>query len=642
MARQLQYSKQDAEAVFRKIQRKAVSGNQVETPGSVAQRAMANPDKISSRDILMLQRTVGNRAVVAMLSRKPATSSNLTVSAPGDRYEQEAERIAERVTRGAPSPAVPASGNGEAMPMLQRQTEDSNAVSHDVEQQLTATKSSGKKIPHEVRARMESRFDADFSAVRLHSGPDAMQLNHQLGAMAFTHGKDIYMGANAGSPGPASGDHLLAHELAHTMQQGAANHVRGWWPKGHRQVTELAIQKGMFASVYGPRALRLLIDRSPDIDFIQDEFDTMNKGIAQSKPRLDLYKRLIQTDRTDEARSMWEKNELHMRRPEYMLSHGEGGRYRVKDGSSLNEAMTSRLVTKAVGLWNWDDKSGKAKGRSLEVLSDALHQAEDRGSHSEGNAFSGHDVRLGLPKWLKNQGRARAGWEIIPPDAPGKDWEPDNFSVNKNGAKVGVAFAEGTLNKFATMVQASAQRPIELETKGGAVVSPERRKMVPFKGMQGVTSSSHASKAPGKTGGSLKKLAELFMANKDGKLDNTAYEQAKAIPVETNAPEEFRAEGGGLDKGMAFYEHGTAGLTDEADVNKQTEAEIMTKAFIKFKKWGQAGVLFGRGVSQERRIANCKKYYNDEVAKYEGPMKDVAKRAIQAAYRAIFAWKLDV
>ncbi len=645
MARQLQYTKHDAEIASRKQHSKTVRERQPGTLAAVVQRVMASPDKATPPDILTLQHAVGNRAVVALLRRgdqAPATRSHLTVGAPGDRYEQEADRMAERVTRGAPSPSVPQSGYSESAPLLQRRAEDGGLASGELEHQLAASKGGGKTIPQDVRTRMESRFAADFSAVRLHSGPDAMRLNRQLGALAFTHGKDIYLGTGAGSPGQATGDHLLAHELTHTLQQGAANHVRGWWPIGHRQVTELAITKGAFSSVYGPRAIRLLVDRSPDIDFIQDEFDTMNKGIAQSKPRLDLYKRLILAEQVDPARRMWENNELHMRRPEYMLSHGEGGRYKVRDGASLNEAMTSRLVNKAVGLWDWNDKSGKAQGRSLEVLSDALHQAEDRGSHGEGNAFTGHDVRLSLPKWLKKQDRPKKRWEQLPPDAPGEGWEPDNFSVNKKGAVMGVAFAEGALSKFANMVQASKERPIELEFRGGHAVSPERRKMAAKSWLPALPSSSKLVKwKEGKSGGSLKDLTKVFNEKK-AESEETNYGNAKTAPTETNAPEEFRAEGGGLDKGMAFYEQGTKGLKDETDVNKQTEAEILTKAYIQFKTWGQVGVRFGRGLPEKQRIEKSKKYYRDETAKYTGPTKEIAKAAIKAAYRAVFAWKLDV
>ncbi|NOZ70116.1 MAG: DUF4157 domain-containing protein [Deferribacteres bacterium] len=66
---------------------------------------------------------------------------------------------------------------------------------------------------------MERRFGADFSSVRVHTDSNAVQMNRQLNAQAFTYGKDIYFGAGRYSPGTASGRRLLAHELTHVVQQ---------------------------------------------------------------------------------------------------------------------------------------------------------------------------------------------------------------------------------------------------------------------------------------------------------------------------------------------------------------------------------------------------------------------------------------
>jgi hypothetical protein len=62
---------------------------------------------------------------------------------------------------------------------------------------------------------MEPRFGNDFSYVRVHMGSEAVQLNRELGAQAFTHGSDIYYGSGK-SPG---NNDLTAHELTHVVQQ---------------------------------------------------------------------------------------------------------------------------------------------------------------------------------------------------------------------------------------------------------------------------------------------------------------------------------------------------------------------------------------------------------------------------------------
>ena len=69
---------------------------------------------------------------------------------------------------------------------------------------------------------METRFGADFGQVRVHTGSDAVQMNRDVQAQAFTHGRSIYFGAGRYDPSSTPGRRLLAHELTHVVQQGAA------------------------------------------------------------------------------------------------------------------------------------------------------------------------------------------------------------------------------------------------------------------------------------------------------------------------------------------------------------------------------------------------------------------------------------
>jgi hypothetical protein len=68
---------------------------------------------------------------------------------------------------------------------------------------------------------MEAGFGQDFSAVRLHVGERAERATNELNARAFTVGRDIWFGRNQLAPATPSGQRLLAHELAHVVQQGA-------------------------------------------------------------------------------------------------------------------------------------------------------------------------------------------------------------------------------------------------------------------------------------------------------------------------------------------------------------------------------------------------------------------------------------
>src|SRR3954451_11440659 len=74
----------------------------------------------------------------------------------------------------------------------------------------------------EDRRFMEARFGADFGDVRVHTGPAAAALCRALDARAFTLGRDVVFGAGQYAPARPAGRRLLAHELAHVLQQRAA------------------------------------------------------------------------------------------------------------------------------------------------------------------------------------------------------------------------------------------------------------------------------------------------------------------------------------------------------------------------------------------------------------------------------------
>jgi hypothetical protein len=100
--------------------------------------------------------------------------------------------------------------------------EGGGSISSDVSSQIIQSKGSGQNLPSPIQAEMGQKIGADFSTVKIHTGPDAAQMSSQLGAKAFTHGNDIYFNEGNFQPGTSEGKHLLAHELTHTVQQGAA------------------------------------------------------------------------------------------------------------------------------------------------------------------------------------------------------------------------------------------------------------------------------------------------------------------------------------------------------------------------------------------------------------------------------------
>jgi len=208
--------------------------------------------------------------------------TKLNISTPGDRYEQEADRVAETVMRMS-EPAInssfPASPEIQRLtapshppPRLSRalpstragpETEDeepteitSNGVlarqatqelpeqNHDLERAAAAivnAKGTGKPLSVASRAFFEPRFGHDLSSVRIHEdGAAAVRLH----ARAFTHGTDIWLGSSERE----SDRSLLAHELTHVIQQSAP------------QPNRVAADEGPSAtsSVQKPGAARIL------------------------------------------------------------------------------------------------------------------------------------------------------------------------------------------------------------------------------------------------------------------------------------------------------------------------------------------------------------------------------------------------
>ena len=96
-----------------------------------------------------------------------------------------------------------------------------NSSNTSFEQSLSSSKGAGTAMSQSTQQFMGSRFGADFSGVRIHTGGYAEDMSSSINAQAFTHGNDIYFNAGKYAPHTEAGGTLLAHELTHTIQQGA-------------------------------------------------------------------------------------------------------------------------------------------------------------------------------------------------------------------------------------------------------------------------------------------------------------------------------------------------------------------------------------------------------------------------------------
>jgi hypothetical protein len=107
-------------------------------------------------------------------------------------------------------------------PIARKARDGSGAPSHDAGA-VQAQLGSGRALDSGPRSRMESALGHDFSGVRIHTDSRAGSLSSDLNARAFTIGRDVAFGPGEYNPGTPVGDALLAHELAHVVQQGGGN-----------------------------------------------------------------------------------------------------------------------------------------------------------------------------------------------------------------------------------------------------------------------------------------------------------------------------------------------------------------------------------------------------------------------------------
>ena len=162
------------------------AGNVPGITSATIQRTMQDGGRLAPNEIMALQRTVGNRAVLGLLEQarpqgKPTAS---------------------------PAPAI------QRMPTVGL---EGGTVDERLETQLRQGQNGGSTLSPKVRQKLEPHLGADLANVKVHTDANAVQLNRELGARAFTHKNHIFYGEGQ-SPTNLK---LTAHEAVHTIQQGA-------------------------------------------------------------------------------------------------------------------------------------------------------------------------------------------------------------------------------------------------------------------------------------------------------------------------------------------------------------------------------------------------------------------------------------
>jgi hypothetical protein len=243
----------------------------VERHAAMLAKARYDPQRTSL--VLRLQKTYGN-AYVQRLLESHVVQAKLTVSQPGDIYEQEAERVSEIVTRNINSqinrqPEEEEEPTGMSLQrqpeeeeeetgsklliqrqdeeeeetqtssLLQRQEEEEEetesisrlqhqpeTVAVDLETRIERERGTGQSLSEVVREPMERAFGADFSNVKVHTDTEANAMNQELNAKAFTTGQDIFFRQGEYNLGSSSGQKLIAHELTHVVQQNGRRKIQ--------------------------------------------------------------------------------------------------------------------------------------------------------------------------------------------------------------------------------------------------------------------------------------------------------------------------------------------------------------------------------------------------------------------------------
>jgi len=170
--------------------------------------------------------------------RPPFIQPKLSVNEPGDRYEQEADHMADQVMRmsdasiGRSSFFRPSESTiqrkcqqcEEEEKLQRKESSEAEVQSNgELDNYVSSLGSSGQPLPESSRNFFEPRFGHDFSNVRIYNDANAARSAKSISAHAYTTGNNIVFNSGQFSPDSDNGKRLMAHELTHVVQQGQAS-----------------------------------------------------------------------------------------------------------------------------------------------------------------------------------------------------------------------------------------------------------------------------------------------------------------------------------------------------------------------------------------------------------------------------------
>lgn len=244
---------------------------------------------------------VGPRAYLKP-ARSPALSNlptllqpKLRIGQPNDKYEAEADRVANAVMRMPYSEmrvqpvCAECEGGLQRQPLEKPVEEDLRTKGLAREEghlfvadgvlnaQIRSLRGRGQTLPASARAFFEPRLANDFGEVRIHTDSRSAELARSVDARAFTVGWDVIFGAGQYAPESREGRRLLAHELTHVVQQAAPA-----MPLKRRE----AIYRGRISGPGGSEDVAITSKQLPTLSELRLQRQCNNRRCASRYPWL--------------------------------------------------------------------------------------------------------------------------------------------------------------------------------------------------------------------------------------------------------------------------------------------------------------------------------------------------------------------
>jgi len=387
--------------------------------------------------------------------------TKLKIGEAGDKYEQEADRIADEVMR-MPEPSIQRQVEleeeeeetlqakptiSQITPIIQRQVEpeeeekeeiiqtkqvacQSSAVTPSFEAKTQSLQhGGGRPLPPNTRAFMEPRFGHDFSKVRIHTDPKAARLAYSLNAKAFTMGKDIVFAKGSFDQNSLIGKSLLAHELTHYIQQegnivGNKNNISKHSPKLQGRLIQRKVSDPLYqCCLSGTQGFQI----GSSLEFLPAEEGATEEGAFEKllkKYWFEKYREVTEKLKIEQGAT--EEREFEKLFEEYLkvqpyLNQGKDKQKLKEDKQKLKETYEAlekfiardksharlKKLEKIIVLWP-ELGNPKKKDRIIKLLTAPVRKTDlEESKRGQFNEKEGSKIKAGLDKAMTEHIRVK-------------------------------------------------------------------------------------------------------------------------------------------------------------------------------------------------------------------------------------------